>query len=211
MGPGALFTRARDVQTGLPGVPYHAESTLSSAQVLKARANGAVHASHNREREMRLFAICEVTAQVCPSNLCLSNLCQAGHFFDPMSLARIASSQLGVPEEAQCLVEQTGGCFAELRRRERTQRARARRHSDRRINCTSIVHRGSISLEVEVSRHHADWQIWGLLDCTRHSQAGPWQRRVGMKERKQTAQGRDGRTARRHHTGILGEKTEVWC
>ena len=26
------------------------------------------------------------------------------------------------------------------------------------------------------------------------------------KERKRTNQGRDGRTARRHHTGILGEK-----
>ena len=29
------------------------------------------------------------------------------------------------------------------------------------------------------------------------------------KERKQTAQGRDGRTARRHHTGIL--RRGVWC
>ena len=28
----------------------------------------------------------------------------------------------------------------------------------------------------------------------------------GKEERKQTTQGRDGRTARRHHTGILGEK-----
>ena len=55
-----------------------------------------------------IMAICEVTVQVCPPNLC-----QAVNFFDPMSLARIASSQLGVPEEAQCLVEQTG-CFAEL-------------------------------------------------------------------------------------------------
>ena len=66
--------------------------------------------------------------------------CQAGNFFDPMSLARIASSQLGVPEEAQCLVEQTG-CFAELRRRERAPNVT-------RINCTSIA--------VEVSRRLAD-------------------------------------------------------
>ena len=29
------------------------------------------------------------------------------------------------------------------------------------------------------------------------------------KERKQTTQGRDGRTARRHHTGIL--RRGVWC
>ena len=144
-------------------------------QVLKVRANGAVHASHNKEREMRLFAICEVTAQVCPSNLCLSNLCQAGHFFDPMSLARIASSQLGVPEEAQCLVEQTG-CFAELRRRERAPDVT-------RINCTSIA--------VEVSRHHADWQIWGLLDCTRHSQAGRLAT-ASRDERKKTDRPREG-------------------
>ena len=31
----------------------------------------------------------------------------------------------------------------------------------------------------------------------------------GKKERKQTTQGRDGRTARRHHTGIL--RRGVWC
>ena len=32
---------------------------------------------------------------------------------------------------------------------------------------------------------------------------------VKKKERKQTTQGRDGRTARRHHTGIL--RRGVWC
>jgi len=42
-----------------------------------------------------------------------------------------------------------------------------------------------------------------------------WGRRTGSnwvqrkKERKQISQGRDGRTARRHHTGIL--RREVWC
>ena len=47
-----------------------------------------------------------------------------------------------------------------------TQRANsesARPTSLGRINCTSIA--------VEVSRHHADWQIWGLIDAA-HSQAG---------------------------------------
>ena len=72
-----------------------------------------------------------------------------------MSLARIASSQLGVPEDAQCLVEQTG-CFAELRRRERAPNVT-------RINCTSLA--------VEVSRHHADWQIWGLIDAAHSGRA----------------------------------------
>ena len=33
------------------------------------------------------------------------------------------------------------------------------------------------------------------------------QRKGKRKERKQTTQGRDGRTVRRHHTGILGEKS----
>ena len=33
--------------------------------------------------------------------------------------------------------------------------------------------------------------------------------RTRAKERKQTTQGRDGRTARRHHTGIL--RRGVWC
>ena len=109
-----------------------------------------------------IMAICEVTVQVCPPNLC-----QAVNFFDPMSLARIASSQLGVPEEAQCLVEQTG-CFAELRRRERAPNVT-------RINCTSIA--------VEVSR----WVPRRLADLGLGRRGtlrpGAWQRRVGILQR----------------------------
>ena len=33
---------------------------------------------------------------------------------------------------------------------------------------------------------------------------------VAKKERKQTTQGRDGRTVHRHHTGIFKER-RVWC
>ena len=42
-----------------------------------------------------------------------------------------------------------------------------------------------------------------------NSFAVPCPESVRKKERKQTTQGRDGRTARRHHTGIL--RRGVWC
>ena len=49
------------------------------------------------------------------------------------------------------------------------------------------------------------------MECSNRSEAssvgGPSKER--KKERKQTTQGRDGRTARRHHTGIL--RRGVWC
>ena len=38
----------------------------------------------------------------------------------------------------------------------------------------------------------------------------PFAAKLKKKERKQTSQGRDGRTARRHHTGIL-RREGVWC
>ena len=42
-----------------------------------------------------------------------------------------------------------------------------------------------------------------------HAIRHPRQTKERKKERKQTTQGRDGRTVRRHHTGILGEKCGV--
>ena len=70
-------------------------------------------------------------------------------------------------------------------------------------------HRGSISLEVEVSRHHADWQIWGLLDCTRHSQAGRLAT-ASRDERKKTDSPREGWEdgTPPPHRDFRGE---VWC
>ena len=50
----------------------------------------------------------------------------------------------------------------------------------------------------------------GDAQTQRHSaHPAPLTGRASQKERKQTAQGRDGRTARRHHTGIL--RRGVWC